>query len=89
MEKARLELNEFEANDWISQVCFETNRNRIYIGHDTNISIFDFSTGKRLERLVNLHEDSITAIAFWEDQEYLITGSKDAKSKLIVALTKQ
>jgi WD40 repeat protein len=58
--------------------------NRVTYLNEINdsLKIFDFEDGSLLDTYYNIHEQTITCIAFYEACEYLITGAKDGIIKV-------
>ncbi|KAJ3256462.1 hypothetical protein HK103_005460 [Boothiomyces macroporosus] len=79
------QLLEISANldeEWITCMYYDHSKERIYAGCGTNLYVFDYHTGERMDNYYDIHELSITCITYYEPNEYLITGAKDGTIKL-------
>ncbi|KAI8916029.1 WD40-repeat-containing domain protein [Gorgonomyces haynaldii] len=68
--------------EWCTCVYYDRMWNRIFGACGTNLYVFDFVNGERLDNYYDIHELTITCIAFYEPMEYLITGAKDGTIKI-------
>ncbi|KAJ3241679.1 WD repeat-containing protein 87 [Chytriomyces hyalinus] len=78
----RLVIDDLATEEWISHTVCNTQLNRLLAACDCDILMYDYSTGKRLDRLKDVHELSISVMIFYSPQQYLITGSKDSTIKI-------
>ncbi|KAJ3120366.1 hypothetical protein HK098_004661 [Nowakowskiella sp. JEL0407] len=78
----RIKINDFEAEEWISHISVREATNRLYAAVENNVYIYDYANGKRLDCLKGIHELSISALAYHEGLEYLITASRDSTVKV-------
>ena len=69
-------------DEWVTCVYYDRMWNRIFAACGTNLYVFDFDNGERLDNYYDIHELSITSIVFYEPFEYLITGGKDGSIKV-------
>ncbi|KAJ3320049.1 hypothetical protein HDV06_005699 [Boothiomyces sp. JEL0866] len=77
-----LEITTNLDEEWITCVYYEHSKERIFAGCGTNLYVFDYHTGERIDNYYDIHELSITFITYYEPNEYLITGAKDGTIKL-------
>ncbi|KAJ3029457.1 WD repeat-containing protein 87 [Rhizophlyctis rosea] len=77
--EAALDLTD---EDWVTFILFDNSLNRFFAACETNVYTYDFTICERLDSLRDIHDMSITCIAFYEPLEYLITGAKDGKVKV-------
>ncbi|KAI8827897.1 WD40-repeat-containing domain protein [Chytridium lagenaria] len=77
----RMVINDFDPEEWIVFLQWERVLNRIIAACESNIHIFDYQTGKRMDLMKDIHEMSITSCVFYEPLELLITAGKCGKIK--------
>ncbi|KAJ1504479.1 WD repeat-containing protein 87 [Coelomomyces lativittatus] len=82
LKPPRLVLNDFEDDEWANKTLFLPSTVKLYVACDNRIYIYDYESGKRLDTLPNLHELSITCIAFYEPTEWLITAGKEGQIRI-------
>ncbi|KAJ2998130.1 WD repeat-containing protein 87 [Globomyces sp. JEL0801] len=80
--KEVLEIKEGLEEEWITCVYYDPHRRKIYAGCGVNLFVFAGQTGERVDNYYDIHELSITCIAFYDASEYLITGAKDGTIKI-------
>ncbi|TPX75061.1 hypothetical protein CcCBS67573_g03666 [Chytriomyces confervae] len=78
----RLVIDDLATEEWIGHTVCNTQLNRLLAACDCDILMYDYSTGKRLDRLKDVHELSISVMIFYTPHQYLITGSKDSTIKI-------
>lgn len=69
-------------DEWVNCVFYDEMWNRILGSWGTNLKVFDFKNGHLLDNYYDIHEQTITCIAFYEPCEYLLTGGKDGTIKV-------
>ncbi|KAJ3268821.1 WD repeat-containing protein 87 [Terramyces sp. JEL0728] len=77
-----LEISVGLDEEWITCVYYDHSKERIFAGCGTNLYVFDYHSGERIDNYYDIHELSITFITYYEPNEYLITGAKDGTIKL-------
>ena len=82
VDKIRVSMNEIENEEWVSCIRLSPKLNVLYAAHESNVSIFNYTTGKRILKLQALHEEPISAMVLCELHGFLITGGKDAKIRI-------
>ncbi|KAJ3414229.1 hypothetical protein HDV05_006846 [Chytridiales sp. JEL 0842] len=76
----RLVIADLAIDEWVTHTYTFPSGNKIYAACENHVFIYDYTTGKRLESLRDIHELSISAMTFYEPFQYLITGSRDSSS---------
>ncbi|KAI9099874.1 hypothetical protein DFS34DRAFT_511693 [Phlyctochytrium arcticum] len=82
LDPPRLIIEDLGAEDWVAHAVFQKTSNRIYAAIDNRIHIYDYEDGKRIDTLYDVHDLSITALAFYEPLGTLITASRDSTIKV-------
>ncbi|KAI8621898.1 hypothetical protein BC830DRAFT_1214475 [Chytriomyces sp. MP71] len=78
----RLVIDDLATEEWISHTVVNKQLNRLIAACDCDILVYDYATGRRIDRLRNVHELSINVMIFYTPHQYLITGSKDSSIKV-------
>ncbi|KAK5673346.1 hypothetical protein QVD99_000798 [Batrachochytrium dendrobatidis] len=81
-KEPRLVISDFQIDEWVAFTAVDTTRELLYAVYDSSFNIYNYKTGHRIETMRNVHENSISAVLFYEPQNYFITGSKDSTSKV-------
>ncbi|KAJ3014291.1 UNVERIFIED_CONTAM: WD repeat-containing protein 87 [Siphonaria sp. JEL0065] len=78
----RLVIDDLATEEWITHTATNAYLHRLMVACDCDLLIYDYNTGKRIERLKGIHELSISAMIFFTPHQYLITASKDSTIKV-------
>ncbi|KAL2915602.1 hypothetical protein HK105_204787 [Polyrhizophydium stewartii] len=81
-KEPRLVINDLQIDEWVTFTAFDRTREYLYAVFDNNFTIYSYITGHRIESMRNVHENSISAVLFYEPLSYFVTGSKDATIKV-------
>ncbi|KAJ3145741.1 WD repeat-containing protein 87 [Geranomyces michiganensis] len=79
--RAIRKISDLADEEWVSYILYDATGERCYAAVDSSVYVYDWATGDRLEALKNVHEMSVTCLAFHKRLGYLISGSKDGESK--------
>ncbi|KAJ3186036.1 WD repeat-containing protein 87 [Gaertneriomyces sp. JEL0708] len=77
-----LVISDLQEEEWVLVVLYDPTQDRILAAVDSSVYIYDYNTGERLDALRDIHEMSVTCLAYYEPSEYLITGGKDGRIKV-------
>nr|KAJ3421637.1 WD repeat-containing protein 87 [Polyrhizophydium stewartii] len=83
-KEPRLVINDLQIDEWVTFTAFDRTREYLYAVFDNNFTIYSYITGHRIESMRNVHENSISAVLFYEPLSYFVTGSKDATTTVKV-----
>ncbi|TPX57208.1 hypothetical protein PhCBS80983_g03982 [Powellomyces hirtus] len=75
-------IHDLADEEWVSYILYDATGERCYAAVDSSVYVYDWTTGDRLETLQNIHEMSVTCLAYHKRLEYLISGSKDGEIKV-------
>lgn len=78
----RMVISDLKLDDWVSFTTYDRLSDRLLVASDANVFIYNLQSGKRLHSMNNIHELSITALAYYAPSQYIITASKDASIKI-------
>ncbi|ORY36722.1 hypothetical protein BCR33DRAFT_855153 [Rhizoclosmatium globosum] len=78
----RLVISDLSSNEWVQHTCLDKAFNRLFAAIDSNLYVYDYTSGKRLESFVNAHKNTISAIIFYQPLQYTITASTDGIIKV-------
>ncbi|KAI9327102.1 hypothetical protein BDR26DRAFT_901586 [Obelidium mucronatum] len=78
----RLIIDDLATEEWITHTATNAYLHRLMVACDCDLLIYDYNTGKMIDRLRGIHELSISAMIFFVPHQYLITASKDSNIKV-------
>ncbi|KAJ3113702.1 WD repeat-containing protein 87 [Physocladia obscura] len=78
----RLIIEDLATEEWINHVVVNQYLNRLIAACDCDILVYDYISGRRIDRFREVHGLTISAMIFYPPQQYLITASKDATIKV-------
>lgn len=70
-----------DATHWVTALAFDKESKRLALGDNTNIKIYEISSGKLLHTLAG-HFDDVKSLAFSPDGKILLSGSVDTQLKI-------
>ncbi|RKO91957.1 WD40-repeat-containing domain protein, partial [Blyttiomyces helicus] len=78
----RLAIIDLLDDEWVVRVLYDRTLDRLFAAVDGNVYIYDMASGERLDALRNIHDMSITCLAYYEPLEYLLTAGKDGRIRV-------
>ncbi|TPX43148.1 hypothetical protein SeMB42_g01983 [Synchytrium endobioticum] len=81
-DETRLSIRDLAADDWIWKIRYRHRRKWLYAASGSNILIYNFNTGRRLDSIINAHSGQITGLEFIEKLETIVTCGRDGAVNL-------
>ncbi|KAI9190859.1 uncharacterized protein BJ171DRAFT_605914 [Polychytrium aggregatum] len=78
----RTSISDLADDEWVVCLHYQTSLDLLLFSCESTLYVYKYSTGRRLDKLFNIHEMSITSIQYYEPLSYIITGGKDGKIKV-------
>ena len=78
----RFEINDFSQGEWINCLKYDPSFNRLFVGCDNSLRVYEYESGDLFETIRNVHDLSFTCLEYYEPSECIITAGKDGCIKI-------